>query len=330
MTRRPLHRPDGVQLGLPLDTVDAESEIARWGAECELRIELELFTKRLIEFQGYQASSATTHRKLIGAMVRESGRGTMGALCNDPPALAEAIARPEHRPYRRQLHLATQDFLRLLESELTPTVAEKCRAAIDAGFGGRTVPLPHLVDRELGGSVKEVRLRPPLDWADGDRIIDAIDDECSTYPARDRAMLAVLLRSGQTPGEAVELDWEFVLPLFGSDVEIGYILIEARMGEKRLAIHETARVALAELWRAEGEPITGPVFVSSRQPRSRLSTNHVSDIVREVVVHAGYPPIDRRQLRVPFARWLREVRGWSRLATAAALGLREVRRKSVV
>ena len=193
---------------------------------------------------------------------------------------------------------------------------------------GRVSPSDQHVDGALGGSTKAVRPRPPCSFDDGDRIITtaAVGEGLPGVRLRDVGLAALHLRTGLKPKWIAALRWdevtEFTAPA-GNEVES--IWLETDRGPKLIVFHGTAIKALSELWVAEGRPATGPVFVRSRRPRTALTDRGITEVLARSVERAGFPPLDRRHMRAPFARWLLVVQGWDELRVRDAMGYERVR-----
>ena len=107
--------------------------------------------------------------------------------------------------------------------------------------------------------------------------------------------------------------------------EVESAWLETDRGPRPIAFHKAASVALAELWVAEGRPFTGAVFVGSRRPRAALTDRGIADLLAGWVNDAGFPHLDRRHMRAPFARWLLAVQGWDELRVRDAVGYERLR-----
>ena len=152
--------------------------------------------------------------------------------------------------------------------------------------------------------MKAVRLRAPLSFADGDRIIAAASagDAARVVTLRGVALAAVHLRTGLRPKWIAALRWEAVTDSIASAYdEVESAWLETDRGPRPIAFHKAASVALAELWVAEGRPSTGAVFVGSRRPRAALTDRGIADLLAGWVNDAGFPHLDRRHMRAPFA-----------------------------
>lgn len=317
----------GALAQLPLFDVEAADGRSGQGVSemVALPIELAAYQEALTRHLGLAPSTAEVQSRHLAAMVKSTGVGSVRALLTDGCLTVDAIRKPHREATRRARHLAVMDYLNLCGSGLEPSIVMATKSAIESLFAGRTTPRPHLVDRQLGGSVKEVRRRPPFGWLDGERLIEAArSGKGRGEPLRDAALLALHVRSGLPSSLVPQLEWQLVRPLMDDGGEMHAYAADIRGRRYELAITSDAVDALRSWWRVLGMPLRGPVFITSRRPPRRLSASQVSDIVRACCLGAGLPAIDRRRLRAPFARWLLN-RGWGRRAVADAFGYERVR-----
>lgn len=323
-----LHSSFGEQLTFFDNDGDVSAQITAWRDDQILRREGDSFRRRLESGPGLRSTTAAVRERHLLAMVRRSRAGTAERFFSRPETVVDAIRSATRNQLRNERHLTVQDYFTYCADALPGGAVERCRDAIAAGFAGRMTPHPSYVDRSLGGSKKLTRDRVPLDWVDGERLIEAAGerDGASYRPRRDRALLALHTRSGIPAGAIRTLEWSpGLIALFGSSWLVQEFWLDIGAGPKPFAIHRTALTELDALWHAGGSPLAGPVFTTSSRPRVVLSDRQTADLVRDAIRGAGYPPIDRRHLRGPFARWLSENEGWAVDRVRDALGFERIR-----
>ena len=177
--------------------------------------------------------------------------------------------------------------------------AARCEAALDE-FPARVTPKPHLVDRDLGGSVKRVRAPPPFTAADVDRLCRIVE---KTAPlarrARDCALVALHCWSGFKPGEIKELHWEAVLPVFTSDHDLSRVPTSIRGRQHPIVVHRRALTTLEVYWRANAEPLRGAIFLHTDRSGKPTTASYLSSVVAGYLGAAGLRGVDRRRLNAP-------------------------------
>lgn len=325
MSGRPRYPADGLQLSLLASEEGRASEGLRWDDERCLRIELKLFSDRLVADAGLADSTASARAHTLAGMVRAADCGTATRFFSIPHAAAEQIRQAATRKARGVRHLVVQDFLQLCGDLLPEGAASRCREQITLAFPARTRPMPGLIDIDLGGSRKEVGQRVPLSWDDGWRLIEAAASESGSAVARSVAVMALLVRSSLPPSVIEALNWETVASLIQSTETITVLHQEHRGRSVSFLLHADAIAALRALWRDMGEPARGPIFAAIHGRRQRLSSARIALIVRTAQANADFSSINQRHLRAPFARWLIVVRGWGEKVVSDSFGYDRIR-----
>jgi integrase len=292
--------------------------------------ELRAFEASQVALLGLRPATASTRTRHLQAMVLESGVPTAGEFLETPDFVVAAIRRAEKASNRKVRHLVVQDYVECFADDLAPGTRERLEEALQAAFPSRVDHDPQFVDLDLGGSVKEARTRTPLMWQDGQRLLDAARRDGSNLLAQRRriALVAMCVRSGLTPEQILSLDWPQVMSLFGGTEAVQRLQLHHHDRCLSVAVHSEARDALGELHRLVGRPNFGPVFASLYRPRGRISRQLMKQIVTRVAEDAGFDHLDLRQLRAPFAVWLKG-QGWHELHVRDAMGyttLRDLRR----
>ena len=157
---------EALQLAL-LDEND--DPIAAWRARQVLAAELEEFRDREQEAHGLSDSSAGVLSRHLASMVRWSRTGTVAAFLSDAPRVLRAIRQIEREATRRARYQAVRDFVELCGDGLPANTQEFLEREFDH-LPGRVTPAPQYVDRVLGGSTKQIRIRVPFLWDDGERL----------------------------------------------------------------------------------------------------------------------------------------------------------------
>lgn len=312
---------EGRRLDLPDDRVAQQHDVAGRPARQRGWDELTAFEGRLRRERGLAASTAQTYRRQLQAAVAAAGLPSPSAFVQVPDRVVAAIACLATHDARLKLHLAIQYFLEMNAETLPPDTAAWCGVALD-GFPARVAPKPHLVDRELGGSVKRVRPAPPFTAGDAERLFRIVEETApAARRARDGALVALNCWSGFAPGYFVELRWEMVLPAFTSDEDFARVPISKSNRTYPIVVDRRAVTALESYWRASGEPGRGAIFRQANRSRRPTTVPHMSRVVAGYLATAGLGGVDRRRLNAPFALALLD-RGWDAKTLADAFGYR--------
>lgn len=321
---------DPRQLRLFLSPAEITEAIAELVDGDALADELTVVRSSLMAEVGLADSSAATELRHLVAMVRETDHRTVRGFLGDPEAVISAIRSPERRSVRRDRFRAAEDAL---DAGLLPeAVAEATRSSVLGALPGRPAPRPGLLDVDLGGSEKEVRVRVLPSWEDVEAMIAAMQpDRDDLASVRNAALVAIHGRSTLPPQTILGLDWGDVPDLRansgGSAATLG-LALPYRGRACRFEVHETGIDWLRRLWRAEGAPTDAPVFCSIRRPRMRLASNTAGEIIRGAARAIGFTTLDRCHLRGGFV-WSLKQQGWSDLRLLDALGylrMRELRK----
>lgn len=301
----------GLQLALGSDAHEVAASGSAWAAGVELRNELDEYVRRVIRVIGNREATARTSSRVLAAMVRSAGAGSLRRFVLQPDAVVAALRRGR-REIQQDRHLAIDDYLELFHDDLSAGVEAACRSAIERAFGGRTRVRSDLVDRHFAGSTKQVRRRAPLTWLDGDRLISAASGIRRSTARRDVGLMATHLRTSLAPNEILKLGWEDLVAVLDARDELTVASGPNATGAREFAIHQDAVTTLRRLWIAAGQPPTGPVFTTARRPYRRLSPGHTASLVCHCAEASGLPHLDRRHLRWQFLWFLRQ-QGWSDL-----------------
>ena len=246
------------------------------------------------------------------------------AFVQDPDHVVAGINRLTTHDARRKLHLAIGDFLTLNAETLPPGTAARCEAALNE-FPARVTPKPHLIDRNLGGSVKRVRRSPPFGAWDAEHLYRIVEETAPPARlARDRALVALHCWSGFKPGEIGELRWEAVLPAFTSDDAFPRVPTAIRGRRYLVVIDRRALTALKGYWLASAEPRRGAIFLHTDRSGKPTTASYLSSMVAGYLDAAGLRGVDRRRLNASFALSLLD-RGWDDKLVADAFGYQRVR-----
>ena len=285
--------------------------------------ELAAFERRLQTVRGLASSTARTLRRQLQAAVAAAGLPGPSAFVQDPDRVVAGIQRLATRDARLTLHRAIGYFLEMNAETLPPDTAARFEAALDK-LPGRVAPKDHLVDRELGGSIKRVRRASPFTGLDAERLCRIASDTApAARRARDGALVALNCWSGLAPGAFVELRWETVLPALASDDPFPRIAVTRNGRPYPIVLDRRAVTALERYWRASGEPARGAIFRQANRAQRPMTVRGMSRVVMDYLAPAGVGGVDRRRLNAPFARALLD-RGWDAKAVADAFGYRRV------
>ena len=298
-------------------------EVVGWFVRQHGQAELAAFERRLQTERGFASSTALTLRRQLQGAVAAAGLPGPSTFVQDPDRVVAGIQRLATRGARCTLHRAIGYFLAMHAETLPPDTAARVEAALDT-LPGRVAPKDHLVDRELGGSVKRVRPAPSFTGLDAERLCRLVAE---TAPAarrdRDGALVALNCWSGLAPGAFVELRWEAVLPALASDDAFPRISVTRNGWQHPIVLDRRAVTALERYWRASGEPTGGAIFRQANRGRRPMTVRGMSRVVMDYLGPAGLGGVDRRRLNAPFARALLD-RGWDPKEVTDAFGYRRV------
>ena len=308
---------------LPGDRGTRPDDAVGWFVRQHGQAELAAFERRLQTERGLAPSTALTLRRQLQGAVAAAGLPGPSPFVQDPDRVVAGIQRLATRGARCTLHRAIGYFLAMSAETLPPDTAVRVEAALDA-FPGRVAPKPHLVDRELGGSVKRVRPAPPFTAGNAERLCRIVEDSASSARrARDGALVALNCWSGFAPGYFVELRWEAVLPALASDDRFPRVPFRIKGRPFPIVVDRRAVTALERYWRASGEPARGVIFLQANRSRRPVTVDYMSRAVAGYLAAAGLRGVDRRRLNAPFARALLD-RGWDPKAVTDAFGYQRV------
>ena len=208
---------DTRQLSLFPDPDARPDESTGWTARQRGRQELADFEQRLQAEAGLAAASAADLRRQLQAAIDAAGEPRPSTFVQQPDRVIAGIKRRSTRPARLTLHRTIKYFLELNAAQLPPNTGARLETALEA-FPGRVVPKPHLVDRDLGGSVKRVRRAPPFTAVDAERLCHLVEETAPIRRCgRDGALVALHCWSGFAPGKFGELRWEAMLGALASE-----------------------------------------------------------------------------------------------------------------
>ena len=315
---------DTRQLSLFPDPDARPDESTGWTARQRGRQELADFEQRLQAEAGLAAASAADLRRQLQAAIDAAGEPRPSTFVQQPDRVIAGIKRRSTRPARLTLHRTIKYFLELNAAQLPPNTGARLETALEA-FPGRVVPKPHLVDRDLGGSVKRVRRAPPFTAVDAERLCHLVEETAPIRRCgRDGALVALHCWSGFAPGKFGELRWEAMLGALASEDRFPRVPTAIRGQPYPIVVDRRAVAALEAYWRRSGEPTRGPIFPHTNRSGRPTTTNHLGYVMGEYLAAAGLRGVDRRRLNAPFARLLLD-QGWDAKAVAEAFGYQRLR-----
>ena len=286
--------------------------------------ELERFGERLAE-SGANADTIYDRKGHLRAAVGASGAGSATWLIAHPATGARAVRQHGQRGSRQGRLRALISFA---QCSLPQAAAMDFVSAIERELPRRLRPRDGFLNIDVGGSSKLVRRRVPLLYDDGQRLVDAAAAiarrDCAL---RDAAWAAMHVWSTLRPMDILALDWDQVLALLEDAAQeaIGRVVFSVNGRSVPSVVMPGAREALRAYWDSRGRPRVGAIFVSVRQPRSRLSSEYAAQLLKEAAHEAGFARLDRRLMRAPLVSYLRRVKGWGRLELRDACGLLAVK-----
>ena len=160
------------------------------------RAEFATFERQLRTEKGLQPATALSLKRQLQAATDAAGVPSPSRFVQEPALVVAGIERLATRGARLTLHRAVGYFLSLFEKELPPGTAERCDKAL-AAFPARVSPKLHLVDRDLGGSVKRTRPAPPFGAGEAAHLYQVV--EATAPPGRRAREVALLALEPKDP-----------------------------------------------------------------------------------------------------------------------------------
>lgn len=240
----------------------AQAVVAQW---CSWMRDQRGLTEKTIVARCHYAAG------LLGAVTAADGSVQWGRV--DAPAVNAYVAE-RGRPYSVVTRAHIVDAVRCL-----------LRWALSTGR----------LDRDLtAGILKPAGTRRGLPRGIGAKQVAAllaVCDPATTIGARDRALIAMLVRLGLRAGEAARLGLDDI------DWADGRIKVSGKGREHTLPIPVDVGQALTAWLRVRPAALDRAVFVRMRAPRKMMTTSAISGIIARLSGRAGIDPIYAHRLR---------------------------------